>query len=84
MADLIAKVTGRRDRRPADRRTTAALQRHAGAVQIDGYDSYPQGFNCANPSTFGTPGSFSPFAGEPLMLPEFQGGSYDAWGGVGL
>jgi beta-galactosidase GanA len=55
----------------------------AGAVQIDGYDSYPQGFNCANPSTFSSPGGFSPFAGEPLMLPEFQGGSYDSWGGSG-
>ncbi len=55
----------------------------AGNPQIPGYDSYPLGFNCANPAGFGQPPSFSPEPGKPLSLPEFQGGSYDAWGGSG-
>ena len=51
--------------------------------QIPGYDSYPLGFNCADTSGFGNPPTFSAEPGVPLMLPEFQGGSYDSWGGSG-
>ena len=54
-----------------------------GNPQIPGYDSYPLGFNCSNPTGFGQPPSFSAEPGKPLSLPEFQGGSYDAWGGSG-
>ncbi|HLI58153.1 MAG TPA: beta-galactosidase [Solirubrobacteraceae bacterium] len=50
---------------------------------IPGYDSYPLGFDCANPNGFTQPPTFSPEPGKPLELPEFQGGSYDAWGGAG-
>ena len=83
MADLIAKVHADGITVPLTGNHSGTYNETPGAVQIDGYDSYPQGFNCASPSTFSTPGSFSPFAGEPLMLPEFQGGSYDSWGGSG-
>ncbi len=83
MADLIAKVKADGIDVPLTGNHSGTYNGTSGAVDIDGYDSYPQGFNCADPSTFSSPGGFSPFAGEPLMLPEFQGGSYDSWGGSG-
>ncbi|KAL5524689.1 hypothetical protein ACEPAF_9834 [Sanghuangporus sanghuang] len=57
-----------------------------GAVDIYGLDSYPQGFDCSNPTTW------SPVVGnyhdyhldtnpcQPFYIPEFQGGAFDAWG----
>ena len=63
-----------------------------GAVDIYGHDSYPLGFDCANPSTWpqgALPTNFrtlhlqqSPTT--PYSLVEFQGGSFDPWGGPGL
>ncbi len=48
----------------------------AGALDIDGPDSYPQGFNCSNPTSWrGVPDiSYDHPAGKPLYTPEFQGG----------
>ncbi|KAF8994482.1 glycoside hydrolase family 35 protein [Cyathus striatus] len=46
-----------------------------GAVDLYGLDSYPQGFDCSNPTL--------PRRSEPSQawyFPEFQGGSFDAWG----
>jgi beta-galactosidase GanA len=83
MADLIAKAQGDGIDVPLTGNHSGTFNGTPGAVQIDGYDSYPLGFNCSNTNAFGNPGGFSPFSGEPLMLPEFQGGSYDAWGGSG-
>ncbi|HUN31662.1 MAG TPA: beta-galactosidase [Trebonia sp.] len=55
-----------------------------GAVNISGTDNYPLGFNCANPANFGQPQSGYPsYTGEPIYLPEYQGGSFDGWGGAG-
>ena len=56
-----------------------------GELDIDGPDSYPQGFNCSNPSSWrGVPDiSYDHPAGKPLYTPEFQGGSFDPWGGPG-
>ena len=55
-----------------------------GAVNISGTDNYPLGFDCANPANFGQPQSGYPgYAGEPVFLPEYQGGSFDGWGGAG-
>jgi beta-galactosidase GanA len=54
-----------------------------GAVNISGPDNYPLGFNCANPAGFGQPYGYPAQPGEPLYLPEFQGGSFDGWGGAG-
>ncbi|HLI97291.1 MAG TPA: beta-galactosidase, partial [Candidatus Baltobacteraceae bacterium] len=61
-----------------------------GAVDINGYDSYPQGFDCTHPDRW------SPLyersmrrareaAGpnKPFFLLEYQGGSFDPWGGPG-
>ncbi|PSS38131.1 hypothetical protein PHLCEN_2v38 [Hermanssonia centrifuga] len=61
-----------------------------GAVDIYGLDSYPQGFDCSNPQVW------SPVVtnyhtyhekvnpSEPWYMPEFQGGSFDPWGGPGF
>ncbi|NUR27972.1 MAG: cellulase family glycosylhydrolase [Catenulispora sp.] len=56
-----------------------------GALDVDGPDSYPQGFNCSNPSRWnGVPDiSYDHPAGKPLYTPEFQGGAFDPWGGPG-
>ncbi|KAJ6094034.1 hypothetical protein N7467_002879 [Penicillium canescens] len=63
-----------------------------GAVDIYGHDSYPLGFDCANPSTwpsgnlptgwYQTHMKQSP--ATPYSLVEFQGGAFDPWGGVGF
>ncbi|MFI0897477.1 beta-galactosidase [Streptomyces sp. NPDC020983] len=55
------------------------------ALDVDGPDSYPQGFNCSNPSKWnGVPDlSYDHPAGKPLYTPEFQGGAFDPWGGPG-
>jgi beta-galactosidase GanA len=54
-----------------------------GAVNISGQDNYPLGFNCATPTGFGTPYGYPSYPGEPIYIPEFQGGSFDGWGGTG-
>jgi beta-galactosidase GanA len=55
-----------------------------GAVDISGTDNYPLGFDCSDPSNFGQPQSGYPvYANEPVYLPEYQGGSFDGWGGAG-
>jgi beta-galactosidase GanA len=56
-----------------------------GKLDIDGPDSYPQGFNCSNPTRWnGVPDiSYDHPEGRPLYSPEFQGGAFDPWGGPG-
>ncbi|MFF7946074.1 beta-galactosidase [Streptomyces griseorubiginosus] len=56
-----------------------------GALDVDGPDSYPQGFDCSNPTKWnGVPDiSYDHPAGKPLYTPEFQGGAFDPWGGPG-
>ncbi len=54
-----------------------------GAVDISGTDNYPLGFNCANTSAFTEPYGYPSYPGEPVYLAEFQGGSFDGWGGSG-
>jgi len=63
-----------------------------GAVDIYGHDSYPLGFDCAYPTAWpqgALPVNFrtlhlqqSPTT--PYSLVEFQGGSFDPWGGSGF
>ncbi|KAK1971986.1 family 35 glycosyl hydrolase [Colletotrichum sublineola] len=63
-----------------------------GAVDIYGHDSYPLGFDCSNPNTWpdnGLPTIFralhlqqSPTT--PYSILEFQGGSFDPFGGPGF
>ncbi|PHH65211.1 hypothetical protein CDD81_3070 [Ophiocordyceps australis] len=63
-----------------------------GQMDIYGHDSYPLGFNCGKPDVW-PPGRLptnfhqlhqmqSP--NTPYSIIEFQGGSFDAWGGHGL
>jgi beta-galactosidase GanA len=55
-----------------------------GAVDLPGQDSYPQGFNCSNPMQWAGVGSLPRFRDDaPIFTPEFQGGSFDPWGGPG-
>ena len=56
-----------------------------GELNVDGPDSYPQGFNCSNPTQWnGVPDiSYDHPADKPLYSPEFQGGAFDSWGGPG-
>jgi beta-galactosidase GanA len=55
------------------------------ALDVDGADSYPQGFNCSDPAKWnGVPDiSYDHPAGKPLETAEFQGGAFDPWGGPG-
>ncbi|PWY65732.1 beta-galactosidase extracellular [Aspergillus heteromorphus CBS 117.55] len=63
-----------------------------GAVNIYGHDSYPLGFDCANPTVWPSgdlPTDFRTLHLEqspttPYSIVEFQGGSYDPWGGPGF
>ena len=53
-----------------------------------GYDDYPQGFSCTNPTQWSpAPDRESTFRGydtsTPIFSPEFGGGSVDTWGGSG-
>ncbi|MFZ0377321.1 MAG: beta-galactosidase [Solirubrobacteraceae bacterium] len=83
MAELEAKARADGINVPLTDNSSDTFEGTNGSPQIAGYDSYPLGFNCADTSAFGTPPTFSAEPGMPLMLPEFQGGSYDAWGGSG-
>jgi hypothetical protein len=61
-------------------------------VDIYGHDSYPLGFDCANPNNWPA-GSIPTYfhdshvrqsPSSPYTIPEFQGGGFDAWGGNGF
>ncbi|KAI8683376.1 Beta-galactosidase [Fusarium keratoplasticum] len=62
-----------------------------GEVDIYGYDAYPLGFNCARPEDWPTgklPTNWADLhlqqsPNTPFSILEFQGGSYDVWGGNG-
>ena len=83
VAELEAKARADGIDVPLTDNSSDTFEGTTGSPQIAGYDSYPLGFNCADTSGFGNPPTFSAEPGMPLMLPEFQGGSYDAWGGSG-
>jgi beta-galactosidase GanA len=55
------------------------------APDLTGTDQYPENFDCAATSTFNSPAVVTAYhaADSPLMVPEYQGGSFDSWGGVG-
>ncbi|KZL63995.1 glycoside hydrolase family 35 protein [Colletotrichum tofieldiae] len=63
-----------------------------GAVDIYGHDAYPLGFDCANPNTWPDkklPTNYRALhlqqsPGTPYSLLEFQGGSFDPFGGPGF
>lgn len=57
-----------------------------GAVDLYGFDSYPQLFDCSHPTAWNPVlTSYHKYhmeanPSQPLYIPEFQGGSFDAWG----
>ncbi|KDR82517.1 hypothetical protein GALMADRAFT_237854 [Galerina marginata CBS 339.88] len=57
-----------------------------GAVDLYGLDSYPQGFDCSNPTVWqGVTTNYHTYhaqanPSQAWYFPEFQGGSFDAWG----
>ena len=57
-----------------------------GAVDIYGLDAYPQGFDCSHPRTWRpVTTNYHQYhiqnnPSQPWYIPEFQGGSFDAWG----
>lgn len=56
-----------------------------GSVDLYGLDSYPQLFDCSNPEKWNPVQLYHSYheqtdPGEPFYFPEFQGGSFDAWG----
>ena len=60
-------------------------------VDIYGHDSYPQGFNCEQPYNWSgmIPTNFRQLhlqqsPSTPYSIIEFQGGSFDPWGGYGF
>ncbi|MFD7017054.1 beta-galactosidase [Streptomyces sp. NPDC059928] len=89
-ADGHAYIKHLVDKAHADGITVPLTGNHNGVfakeLDIDGSDSYPQGFNCSSPDAWhGLPdlsGAKKP--GQPLFLAEFQGGSFDPWGGPGF
>ncbi|KAI0783507.1 glycoside hydrolase family 35 protein [Abortiporus biennis] len=60
-----------------------------GEVDLYGFDSYPNGFDCAHPPQWSELANYyisghqnsAPWA--PVFFPEFQGGALDGWQGVG-
>ncbi|MFJ9379540.1 beta-galactosidase [Streptomyces sp. NPDC101455] len=58
-----------------------------GAPDIYGFDAYPQGFDCSDPDAWKNLPDYSyvnAFKPEsPLLIPEAQGGAFDAWSGTG-
>ncbi|MFF3981329.1 beta-galactosidase [Streptomyces sp. NPDC001828] len=89
-ADGHAYIQHLVDKARADGITVPLTGNHNGVfareLDIDGHDSYPQGFNCSSPDTWhGLPDlSGAKKSDEPLFLAEFQGGSFDPWGGPGF
>lgn len=63
-----------------------------GAVDIYGHDGYPLGFDCSNPDVWGDQQLVTDWydvhlqqsPNTPYSIVEFQGGSYDPWGGPGF
>jgi len=61
-----------------------------GSVDLYGFDAYPQGFDCSNPAHWngvltGVEPNFRSHApyNDPIFIAEYQGGSFDFWGGPG-
>ena len=63
----------------------ATFAKGEGALDVDGWDYYPQGFDCSNPAVWKPAPDMARnrVAGQPLYTAEFQGGAFDPWGGPG-
>ncbi|KAI0783038.1 glycoside hydrolase superfamily [Abortiporus biennis] len=73
-----------------DANTGGRFVKGLGGVDLYMWDSYPQGFDCANPTSWSEVNSnYEPNAHQQYIPDEmwasgeFQGGSFDPWGGSG-
>jgi beta-galactosidase len=57
----------------------------AGAMEVSGWDHYPQGFDCSHPEQWKPAPDMEQEhgAGQPVFAAEYQGGAFDPWGGPG-
>jgi beta-galactosidase len=87
MADLEAKARADGITVPLLGSDHGAFASGQGAVNIEGWTDYPQGFNCSQPTKWGTLPDFAAeratLPGTPFYLAEYQGGAFDPWGGPG-
>ncbi|AHH95940.1 beta-galactosidase [Kutzneria albida] len=85
MAHLEAKARADGIKVPLTGNNNGTFNSGDGALDVDGADSYPQGFDCSNPTKWnGVPDiSYDHVPGKPLYTAEFQGGAFDPWGGPG-
>jgi beta-galactosidase GanA len=81
-----------RDKAKADGITVPLVGNHndtfvsgKGAMDVTGWDYYPQGFDCSHPEQWKPAPDMAAHrhAGQPLFTAEFQGGAFDPWGGPG-
>jgi beta-galactosidase GanA len=55
-----------------------------GSVPVPARDSYPQGFNCSNPTQWRGVDTLTRLRDDvPVFTAEYQGGAFDPWGGPG-
>ncbi len=76
------------DHNDASLRGNWAPGKGTGSVDLYAFDGYPQGFNCSNPTNWSGVPQFETNArsaspNTPIFIAEFQGGSFDPWGGPG-
>lgn len=64
-----------------------SFEHGVGAIDIPGYDDYPLGFDCSRPQQWSELYDYTrerrALTHAPLFFPEYQGGSFDPWGGPG-
>lgn len=57
----------------------------AAALPVNGWDHYPQGFDCSHPAVWRPAPDMADEhgPGQPVFAAEYQGGAFDPWGGPG-
>jgi beta-galactosidase len=85
MHDIEAKARADGITVPLTGNHDAAFKQGLGAVDIPGYDFYPQNLHCADPKHWNRIRDFTKerraLIDSPLYFPEFQGGGFGGWGG---
>ncbi|MEU8518808.1 beta-galactosidase [Streptomyces sp. NPDC048577] len=80
---ITVPLTGNHIHFNANPANYASYNEGTGALDIDGVDKYPLGFDCEDPDWKPVQDDMAGYRrpGKPLYLPEFQGGSITYWGG---
>ncbi|WP_432066183.1 beta-galactosidase [Streptomyces sp. C10-9-1] len=83
-AGITVPLTGNHIHFNANPADFTSYNEGTGALDIDGVDKYPLGFNCKDPAWKPVQEDMAGYRrpGKPLYLPEFQGGSINYWGGA--